>query len=428
MKILYISYYYPPNNEIASLRSMYQVKYLRQLGADVSVVCFDSSTPEKIYSNQTENDHYVSSTPTLSSLKEKFISKSRQSKKDVCKTNQENKITQKIKNFLRKAIDSSLIEAIAEIYRLLHHTIFMIKAFFKSHNICKCSKYDFVYTSYGPESTILIGYLIQKLFNVSLVTEFRDRWLNHPYNFEQKNYLHKKLILYLENLIASSSSVLIGVSPGMISELKQDHPSADLQLVCNGYDEPLKLENESYDLDISLDKLTLVYTGSIYVGRQDLELIFKALYEINWPVEFIYCGKSYDYVEYLTKKHQIESKVLNLGFQPNHVSRMLQKESDVLLLLGWNDPLDKGVLTGKVFEYLAARKPILFCGYPDGDVNDLITTTNSGKTCVTVTDVANFIESVRNNSSNFTFSNIDDYTRFNQTKNLFNILKNHISQ
>ena len=103
MKILYISYYYPPNNAIASLRSMYQVKYLRQLGADVSVVCFDSNTSKNIYLDQSENDHYLSSTPTLNSLKERFISKSTKSNKDIYNRKQDNKITQTIKKFLRRA-------------------------------------------------------------------------------------------------------------------------------------------------------------------------------------------------------------------------------------------------------------------------------------------------------------------------------------
>ena len=88
---LHISHYYPPNNEIASLRSMYQVKYLRQLGADVSVVCFGSNISENIYLDQTEDDHYVISTPTFSSLKEKFISKSKKSQTTNQNTRENNR-------------------------------------------------------------------------------------------------------------------------------------------------------------------------------------------------------------------------------------------------------------------------------------------------------------------------------------------------
>ena len=249
-------------------------------------------------------------------------------------------------------------------YQLLHHTIFFVKALLKSHRICKLSRYDFfIYTSYGPESTILIGYLIQKLFNVSLVTEFRDRWLNNPYNFEQKNYLHRKVISHLEKLIVSNSTALIGVSPGMISDLKEDYPNADIHLVYNGYDEPLIIDNESPNLDISLDKFTLLYTGTIYVDRRDLELIFEAISKINWPLQFVYCGKAYDYVDYLTNKHNLESIVINLGFQPNYASRMLQRQSDILVLLGWNDPRDKGVLTGKILNILWQKNPFCFVAF-----------------------------------------------------------------
>ena len=62
----------------------------------------------------------------------------------------------------------------------------------------------------------------------------------------------------------------------------------------------------------------------------------------------------------LSEKYSIQSKVINLGYQPNSVSRSIQTQSDVLLLMGWNNPLDKGVLYAKVFEYLKAKSPFSF--------------------------------------------------------------------
>ena len=70
-----------------------------------------------------------------------------------------------------------------------------------------------------------------------------------------------------------------------------------------------------------------------------------------------------------------------------------------------------------------AKKPILFCGFPDGDVSELLKYTDSGRTCVTVKDIVEYMESVKDQTSNLQFLNIKEYTRLNQTKNLFAILK-----
>jgi hypothetical protein len=56
-----------------------------------------------------------------------------------------------------------------------------------------------------------------------------------------------------------------------------------------------------------------------------------------------------------------------------------QKESHLLLLLDWDDPNEKGVYSGKVFEYLGARRPILTIGGSIGDVvHKLLIETKAG--------------------------------------------------
>ena len=56
-----------------------------------------------------------------------------------------------------------------------------------------------------------------------------------------------------------------------------------------------------------------------------------------------------------------------------------QRKAQVLLLLTWNNPEEKGVYTGKLFEYLAARRPILSLGYLEGGVvKELLDQTQAG--------------------------------------------------
>jgi hypothetical protein len=53
-------------------------------------------------------------------------------------------------------------------------------------------------------------------------------------------------------------------------------------------------------------------------------------------------------------------------------------EADILLLLQWSDKRDEGNLPGKIFEYLYARRPILFIGYEQGVAASLIRERGAG--------------------------------------------------
>ena len=52
--------------------------------------------------------------------------------------------------------------------------------------------------------------------------------------------------------------------------------------------------------------------------------------------------------------------------------------SDILLLISWMDESEKMFIPGKVYEYMASRKPILSIGYSEGSLKELIEKTEIG--------------------------------------------------
>lgn len=69
-----------------------------------------------------------------------------------------------------------------------------------------------------------------------------------------------------------------------------------------------------------------------------------------------------------------------------------QQQSQLLLLLNWNDPKELGIYTGKVFEYLAARRPILSIGYTRGGVvKELLDQTKAGVHCASEADLREYL-------------------------------------
>ena len=70
-----------------------------------------------------------------------------------------------------------------------------------------------------------------------------------------------------------------------------------------------------------------------------------------------------------------------------------QKQAQILLLLSWNDQSEKGITTGKVFEYLCAKRPIINIGGTGNDsATRLIEETNSGMTGQNVQEIKNIIK------------------------------------
>lgn len=69
-----------------------------------------------------------------------------------------------------------------------------------------------------------------------------------------------------------------------------------------------------------------------------------------------------------------------------------QRKAQILLLLTWNHPAEKGVYTGKLFDYLAARRPILSIGYTDGGVvKELLDKTQAGVHCSNETELREYL-------------------------------------
>lgn len=72
-------------------------------------------------------------------------------------------------------------------------------------------------------------------------------------------------------------------------------------------------------------------------------------------------------------------------------SLRIQSESDVLLLLTWNDPSEKGVYTGKIFEYIGNAKPILVIGSRDNVAAELVRENGFGIVAGKMEEVEEFL-------------------------------------
>ena len=92
------------------------------------------------------------------------------------------------------------------------------------------------------------------------------------------------------------------------------------------------------------------------------------------------------------KKQNLEDVVKVHGMVPRHIAISEQRKAQFLLLFAWNDPQESGIYFGKLFDYLAACRPILSIGYTDGGViKELLDQTQAGVYCSNEIELREFL-------------------------------------
>ncbi len=251
----------------------------------------------------------------------------------------------------------------------------------KAIELIESEKIEVVVTSGPPHSTHLIGEKIKKITGVRWIADFRDPWTDIYY---YKELYHSGIATWfdkiLEKRVLSNADKIITVSEevGKLLLKKIPNESEKIVVIPNGYDEAdfknaRPLENEFF---------TITYTGTISMSYR-IESFVEAVYllpkEVKTKIKIRFVGNVPDEILQLFKLKNIDSMVEVLGYIPHDqaISQMLS--ASVLLMAIPDSPDNKGIVTGKFFEYLAAKRPILAIGPQGGDVDILIQKCQGGK-------------------------------------------------
>ena len=101
---------------------------------------------------------------------------------------------------------------------------------------------------------------------------------------------------------------------------------------------------------------------------------------VSLPIRIRLIGQVDNSVVESIKRNRIEKNVEIIPYIPHNQVIAEQQKSDVLLLFVNNTPNAKGILTGKIFEYMASGRPILCIGPEDGDSARILNETQTGIT------------------------------------------------
>ncbi len=231
--------------------------------------------------------------------------------------------------------------------------IYIFTAFVKISRDVKKESDNFVILSvFHPYADHIVAYLVKRRFpKVLWIADFKDLHIDPVY----RNYLWKPIQIWFNKKILKKANFLTTVSEGLAQNLKQFHE--DIFILPNGTNQ-LEVQRKLRD-----DKFVISYTGSMYQGKA--QLFFEALKaliedgEISQDdIKLQQAGRDGDVWQAWVSKYGLTDVFLSKGVVSMSSAQKMQAESHVNLLFSTSHDGYKGIMTSKIYEYLAASNPI----------------------------------------------------------------------
>lgn len=252
--------------------------------------------------------------------------------------------------------------------------------------------FDALLSSSPPVSAHLAAHWVRDRHPIPWVVDLRDLW-SADRNSTAPRW-RRMLDRLLERRTLAAASSLVTVSEPLAVELRRIHPGAPVSTIVNGFDP------DEVTRDAKTDPIfTIIHTGTFYQGRRDPELFFTAVSRLlvdgripRDQIRIRFFARHEPWVAALASRLGLADVVSVLPWAPREEALRAQRGSQVLLLLHWGGKNEIGVYTGKVFEYLAARRPILLVGGPRGVLTDLLEETRAGVHMTSADEIAGWLQ------------------------------------
>ncbi|OGO44096.1 MAG: hypothetical protein A2Z05_06660, partial [Chloroflexi bacterium RBG_16_60_22] len=222
---------------------------------------------------------------------------------------------------------------------------------------------DAIISSSSPVSSHIIAQALTARHRVPWVADLRDLWSqNHNYTY---SWFRKMLDRRLEIKTLSRADALVTVSRPWADKLKTLHGDRPVYTIANGYD-PEDVNDPPRSLAA---RFTITHTGNLYTGKQDASTFLTALQSLiaegtinPADVEVRFYGPEQGWLHQEIAQCGLSGVVRQYGWVTRQVALAKQRESQVLLAINWET--EEGLVgnQGKLFEYLAAQRPILVTG------------------------------------------------------------------
>ena len=386
-RVLLISYYFAPQNTIGAIRPTKMAKYLERMGYEVTVICGGGLDDKKDPTLQRDLEQLsdVHLIQEWNPLRE-YAAKKAQAGTANAQTATKEPSAQ-VEAVQKK---TGIVTTLKRHFGKLIDNVYLYIGWLSDRDFARRAKqevkklsqtYDCVLSSYATISTHEIAYYAKKTGKAKKwIADFRDE-VNMAFSWQagrQRRYIR---------MVRQNADLITAVSYGVLDMMDMEQ---DGRVLTNGFDrEDLAMA----DAAPSTEKLRVVYCGYISDGRKDiphrdLSPMMRALRQLvdeglldQSKLQLVYAGSQGEVFEEVAAASGLEACVEDHGMVSRQESIRLQLSADILLMASWHMTGRKGILTGKLFEYMMMNKPVVCCMSGDltgSDVKGVLDTTGIG--------------------------------------------------
>ncbi|MBR4756696.1 MAG: glycosyltransferase [Bacteroidales bacterium] len=254
-----------------------------------------------------------------------------------------------------------------------HPSVRFLKEYLKGHPV------DAIVTTGPPQSMHLIGLDLSRATGLPWIADFRDPWTKMFY-FKHLGLTKRseKKHHELEQSVLDGATRVISVSP-MVQKDFQAMTKTPVELITNGFDEDDFRSGFEQD-----DYFNITHTG-LFASDGNPDTLWKVLADkcasdegFRRALRIRLVGKTDKEIVESIKAAGLGKNLKDLGYQSHDIAVKEQRNASVLILPLRKEPEYEAVLPGKLFEYLASRRPILGIGQTDGAMAKIVRDTGSG--------------------------------------------------
>ena len=228
-----------------------------------------------------------------------------------------------------------------------------------------------IFSTFSPYADHVIAHKLKRACpHLYWIADFRDLHVDPT----QKNMLWRSYQERMNAKILARADLVTTVSEGLAVHLRKYHPL--VHVMRNGID---ILPDDK--LPEPYGRFTISYTGSMYGTRREPTPLLEVLSDMvddgsiaADELEIVYAGKDSDAWRSRIQQYDLEECFDDRGLVSRSEALDIQCRSHINLLLTYSSDDLTGNITGKIFEYFAARRPVLVLinGPKDVEIEELV--------------------------------------------------------
>ena len=381
--VLLISWYFPPDNTIASVRVGKMADFLEGTGHAIRVVTPDTKSDNP--SLAVELDTRAIKRTRCFDLEACFNPAGRPHA-DLSTLNVKTPYFQLSLRRAKRAFESFYRNLILYPDKRVDWCLTLASTV---DRLIRTERPDVILVSGPPFSAFLVAAYAGWQHHIPWIAEFRDRWVNDT-SITEPGW-RRSLGSMLERLLLRQAAGVVTVS-SVWSRFYAGKYGLPTETVMDGFDPD--------DFCVDLDPpealpLRLLSTDTTCPEKHDPTPLFEAIRDAGLgpdEIRVVFYGCQLDVVRALADDMGLDEIVEIQDTIPFKDAIALRKRADVLLLMQWNDSADEGRFPAKIFEYLVSNRQILGVGPPRGVPAALVRERRAGYFANEPNELANLLQ------------------------------------